>query len=194
MPSTITIVSGMVRSGTSCMMQCLVAGGLESASRPGRERMSAVYGDQHYQPNPGGFHEVDPGEYRAPDFPIQYAGKLIKVMWWGLPCLAVHDYRVVLMRRDPEEVRQSWEAMTGKPLRGPLIERYDEYADGFYLRMQNRRDVRSLVEVRYRDLVEMPAQVLCGPEFAWLPHPEKAASVPDPEQCRFRRERLEAGL
>ena len=50
----IFIVSGFMRTGTSMMMKCLEAGGLEAVFNPTRERMNKDFGDEHDQPNEGG--------------------------------------------------------------------------------------------------------------------------------------------
>lgn len=176
------------------MMQALVAGGLTPAYSEGRERFNALMGDESYQPNEGGFYEVPFKEYGQFGFPKQYEGKLIKVLYWGLPTMAVGNYRVVLMRRDPEEIRQSWEAFTGRKADPWTIEHYDELMDETEASLRNRRDTQ-VTCLDYRDVVDHPGSAFFGLRMAgWPIHIANAVAAVDPAQCRFRRELLTVGI
>jgi LPS sulfotransferase NodH len=101
----ITIVSGLPRSGTSLMMQMLVAGGMSALSDGER----AADAD-----NPRGYLEWerikqlpnDPGCIREAE------GKVVKAISKLLLCLPEgHEYRIVFMQRPLPEVLASQDEM-----------------------------------------------------------------------------------
>lgn len=77
------VIGGFMRSGTSMMMRALEAGGMEACYRKSRDQMKARYADDQYDPNAGGLYELERRDYRRPDFPIGYEGKLIKCLQRG---------------------------------------------------------------------------------------------------------------
>jgi hypothetical protein len=101
----VTVVSGLPRSGTSMMMQILVAGGMPAlfdAARPADED------------NPRGYYELDAVKHtrRDPSWLLQAPGKAVKMvhlLLYDLP--ADRAYRVLLMQRDLREVVASQRAM-----------------------------------------------------------------------------------
>src|SRR5437879_6348754 len=110
----ITIVSGLPRSGTSLMMQMLVAGGMSALSDD----------DRRPDPdNPRGYLEWERIK-QLPNDPACIAeaeGKVIKVISRLLLSLpAGHEYRIIFMQRPLPEVLASQETMllhrgTAKP-------------------------------------------------------------------------------
>jgi len=94
----ITVVSGLPRSGTSLMMQMLVAGGMP------------VLSDGERQPdpdNPRGYFEWERIKLlpREPNCIAEAEGKVVKVisqLLFALP--AGREYRIVFMQRPLEEV------------------------------------------------------------------------------------------
>lgn len=155
----IHVVSGFVRTGTSMMMACLTAGGLTSAFDPARERLND-HGDEHYRPNRSGFYELSMRECGKPGWPIQHQGKLIKVMSWFLDSLEPNQegggYRIVLMHRDPEEIRQSFEAAFGERIDPATLADYRERQAAIFRRLMVRRDVQSVIPLAYRAVVAHP--------------------------------------
>jgi len=188
----IYIVSGFMRSGTSCMMQCLAAGGLSPAYSEKRENMNKRFGDNSYLPNKGGFYEIAIKEYSEPEFPIKYEGKLIKVMSFGMNNLSVHEYKIVFLKRDPEEIRQSYEGFFGKPLDGPVIDNYEGHCIEVENRMLNRKDVLSFDVIDYRDLIDHTGREL-RKLSNWPIDTDLAAEQVDPNQYRFKKELLSQG-
>lgn len=191
----IHIVSGFFRSGTSAMMQALIAGGLSAAYSEDRNKLAEQHADEHYHPNRSGLYEVPLKEYGGLTFPLQYQGKLIKVMLWALDHLAVNPegYRVVIMRRDPEEIRQSFEGFFGKKC-APLDEYYERIERAANA-LANRRDVRSVCVTNYFDVVANPELAMIRLRGdGWPIDPLEAAAIIDPSQYRFRRELLTAGI
>jgi hypothetical protein len=101
----VTVVSGLPRSGTSMMMQMLVAGGMPALCDAGRAAD---------EDNPRGYHELEAVKHTRRDLSwlLQAPGKAVKVvhlLLYDLP--ADRAYRVVLMRRDLREVVASQRVM-----------------------------------------------------------------------------------
>jgi hypothetical protein len=101
----VTIVSGLPRSGTSMMMRALDVGGLRAMT------------DGHRQPdidNPYGYFEYEPAKRLAEDTSWLAAarGKVVKIVYRLLYYLpSDHQYRIVFMHRDLDEVIASQNAM-----------------------------------------------------------------------------------
>jgi hypothetical protein len=101
----VTIVTGLPRSGTSMMMQMLAAGGmpvLTDAARPPDAD------------NPRGYLEFEPAKRTPRDagWVAGAAGKAVKLVHVLLPALPPgHEYRLVFMHRDMNEVLASQRAM-----------------------------------------------------------------------------------
>jgi hypothetical protein len=108
----ITVVSGLPRSGTSLMMQMLVAGGMQ----PLTDHLRLPDED-----NPRGYLEYEPVKRTRQDsswVPLA-TGKVVKVVTALLADLPLEfDYRIVLMNRPLHEVLRSQRVMlerSGKP-------------------------------------------------------------------------------
>ena len=195
----IYIVSGFCRSGTSAMMRSLVAGGMTAAWSEHRDKFAASASDEHYHMNEGGLYEVPLKEYAESEFPLQYQGKLIKVMSWGIEGLAVNKkgYRVVLMRRDREEIRQSCDAALNWDVRrNREWVLYDELHERRLQLLHNRNDVLSVNVVQYGG--EFVADPI--PDFnglfvnEWPVDPVKAAKIIDKRLYRFNLASLTVGI
>ncbi|HLC83749.1 MAG TPA: sulfotransferase domain-containing protein, partial [Bacteroidia bacterium] len=105
---TITIVSGMPRSGTSMMMQMLQAGGLDILTDNVRAN------DEN---NPKGYLEYQKVKSLASDNSWVHEGqnKVIKVIAQLLQHLpSSYQYKVIFMEREMEEIIQSQQIMLGK--------------------------------------------------------------------------------
>jgi predicted AlkP superfamily phosphohydrolase/phosphomutase/tetratricopeptide (TPR) repeat protein len=105
---TITIVSGLPRSGTSMMMQMLGAGGLEILTDYARES------DNN---NPRGYWEYNKVKNLASDnsWIHEGQGKVIKIIAFLLQYLpADYRYKVIFMEREMQEVIQSQQIMLGR--------------------------------------------------------------------------------
>ena len=107
---TITIVSGLPRSGTSMMMQILNAGGLEILTDKKREQ------DNN---NPKGYYEFEKVKGLANTKDCSWVklgvGKVIKVIAQLLQYLPQqYYYKVIFMHRDIKEVMKSQQKMLGQ--------------------------------------------------------------------------------
>lgn len=177
------------------MMAALIAGGMPAAWSEERNRIATAHADEHYSPNKNGLYEISLKEYSGVNFPLAYQGKLIKVMAWGLDGLAVNPegYRVVIMRRDQEEIRQSYEAFFDSKC--PPMTEYEERITRAWKGLMNRADVREVYVQDYRDLINNPEQTMIAMRSrGWPIDPLEAAATIDPEQYRFRLERLTVGI
>ncbi len=151
----ITVVSGLPRSGTSMMMQMLEAGGLAPFTNAQRAADAS---------NPRGYyeHERVKGLGRDNAWLDEAEGHVVKVIAQLLRHLPDgHDYRVVFMERDLDEVLGSQTAMLGRLGRGaanpavlrPVFERQLKEAKAWL-------DAHPRAEVRYvahRTAVDDPA-------------------------------------
>ena len=101
----LTIVSGVPRSGTSMMMRMIHEGGIPALT------------DDHRKAdidNPRGYFEFQPVKRtrEAPEWIPGAVGKVVKMVHLLLLDLPLgHSYRVVLMRRNLEEVVRSQDVM-----------------------------------------------------------------------------------
>lgn len=189
------VVSGFMRTGTSMMMKALEAGGINTSYKQSRDEMKDRYGDDHYDPNIGGLYELERNDYRKPDFPRPYDGKLIKGLNGCIPNMNVmpNGISVVFMRRDPEEIRQSYDAFFSKQLSS--VETLNERMETIIERIKNRKDVVSFTELWYRNVVDNPYfHFSILKNEGWDIDVNSAAKVVDPNYCRFKKEELTIGV
>jgi predicted AlkP superfamily phosphohydrolase/phosphomutase/tetratricopeptide (TPR) repeat protein len=105
---TVTVVSGLPRSGTSMMMQMLKAGGMEILTDNLREN------DEN---NPKGYLEYEKVKKLATDntWMIEADGKVVKIISHLLQYLPnTFNYRIIFMQREMTEVLKSQQKMLGK--------------------------------------------------------------------------------
>jgi hypothetical protein len=102
------IVSGLERSGTSMLMQILVAGGapttFDTESRPPDDN------------NPKGYFELEGGKIinrlMEGQFPMQdHRGEFIKITAYGLKFLPPGKYKIIYSQRTIDEILDSMEKM-----------------------------------------------------------------------------------
>lgn len=152
----ITIVSGLPRSGTSLMMQMLVAGGMAPLSDGER----AADAD-----NPRGYLEWEriktlPND---PDCIAEAEGKVVKVISRLLLSLpAGYDYRVIFMQRPLPEVLASQDEMmrrrgTCKEGANPaaMAAAFEKHLREVYAWLDGKSYVKS-IRVSYHDALRQP--------------------------------------
>lgn len=155
----ITIVSGLPRSGTSLMMQMLVAGGLTPLS-DGERQADAD--------NPRGYLEWERIK-QLPNDPACIAegeGKVVKVISRLLLSLPPgHEYRVLFMQRPLAEVLASQDQMLRR--RGTYKEgvnsaaisaAFEKHLREVYAWLEGKPYVRSL-GVQYHDVLSKPKDI-----------------------------------
>lgn len=190
------IVSGFPRSGTSMIMEALQAGGVSLVYTNIRDRqMNDGMADEDYKPNPGSLYEIPGPVQQHPGFPQQYFGKGLKVllppfghatmMWLG-------EYRIIVMKRDMEEVRQSYEAFfSPRGLRWPF--KSDAIAQGVFdsgVKLLQARNDTEVLLWNYHEVLSDPLayfETLDGVDAI------AAAAIVDPNLCRFDRKKLIVG-
>jgi hypothetical protein len=154
----ITVVSGLPRSGTSLMMQMLAAGGLP----PLTDGIRAADDD-----NPRGYLEFEPVKRTRQDasWVPSALGKAVKMVYLLLRDLpADYHYRVILMRRDLQEVLASQNAMlqrSGKQGANLSGERMAALYSGQLSQIVEwlgRQPNFSLLEVQHRDCLYATAE------------------------------------
>jgi len=166
----ITIVSGLPRSGTSLMMQMLVAGGMTPLSDGER----AADAD-----NPRGYLEWERIKQlpNHPDCIAEAEGKVVKVISRLLLALpSGHDYRVIFMQRPLPEVLASQDEMmrrrgTYKEGANPaaMAAAFEKHLREVYAWLQGKPYVKRL-QVSYHEALENPQQTSRGiAEFLAVP-------------------------
>jgi hypothetical protein len=155
----ITIVSGLPRSGTSLMMQMLVAGGMTSLS-DGEPTADAD--------NPRGYLEWERIK-QLPNDPgciAEAEGKVVKVISRLLLSLATgHEYRVIFMQGSLSEVLASQDQMFGRPgtykegaNRAAMAAAFEKHLREVYAWLGGKPYVKS-IRVVYHDVLEHPEDV-----------------------------------
>ena len=155
----ITIVSGLPRSGTSLMMQMLVAGGMTALS-DGERQADAD--------NPRGYLEWERIK-QLPSDPTCIAegeGKVVKVISRLLLSLpAGHEYRVIFMQRPLQEVLASQDQMLRR--RGTYKEgvnpaaisaAFEKHLREVYAWLDGKPYVKSL-RVQYHEVLSKPNDI-----------------------------------
>lgn len=192
----IYIVSGFMRSGTSMMMDCLRAGGMDLAFNEKRDVMNTQFGDADYQPNPHGFYELGRAEYQQENFPLMYKGKLLKCLFGGLTRMpnpgGKGKLKVVWMWRDPEEIRQSYEAFFDQPPPKTL----EQWPNLFNEIIEMcRKAGMEIHEIWFKDVVANPVNEFEKlRDFGFPFDVEEAVKRVDPTLYRFQMDNLTQGI
>jgi hypothetical protein len=158
----ITIVSGLPRSGTSLMMQMLVAGGMTPLSDG--ERVADA-------DNPRGYLEWERIKTlpKDPGCIAEAEGKVVKVISRLLLSLpGSHDYRVIFMQRPLAEVLASQDEMmrrrgTYKEGANPaaMAAAFEKHLREVYAWMGSKPNVKS-IRVAYQDTLRHPREISGG--------------------------------
>ena len=157
-PKSITVVSGLPRSGTSMMMQMLKAGGLDTLIDEAR-----VPDDD----NPRGYFEFEPTKKTRRDTSwVDLAGgkvvKLVHLLLLDLP--ADRSYRVIMMRRQMSEVLISQEKMLTRQGKKGASLSSDKLAAVFHQQMEDvlihlrEQSCFEFLEIQYADVVADAAE------------------------------------
>lgn len=194
----IYIVSGVMRSLTSGMMKALQAGGMTAVYSTERDaRLQEWYGDEHYQPNPE-FMEMDLSELKAALLaPEQMDGKLIKLLYEGLQHLPPYEYRILFMKRDPEEIRMScFKFFNGRIPQGKMrqvLGDYENITNEIIASMRLRADVRSVTVLHHANVIRNPLSAFALlTTDGWPVDICKAAAVIDGRKHRTKAEAIYA--
>lgn len=177
------------RSGSSMLMRCLEAGGLD----PVYDKLSDAMNHSapsDYVPNPNGFYQFT-GEVNEA-FPILYNNKLVKFPIRYLNNLPDSEYKIIILKRDPEEIRMSMSKWTPYSAWGPQESAtylYDEIITGIKDRLSKLNNV-SVIEVNYRDIVNNPLDTFNYiKESGWEINVEACVSMVDSSLYRNKLEK-----
>jgi hypothetical protein len=145
------------RSGSSMLMRCLEAGGIDPVYNKASDLMnfSAPY---DYIPNPNGFYQFN-GEVNAAFYHLYY-GRLIKCPIHEATQLPPGEYKVILLTRDAAEVRASMARWTPFQSWGKA-ETVTYFQDEFMAALKSKLTARvdmDIIEVEYRDIVNSPEE------------------------------------
>ncbi len=150
------IVSGLERSGTSMLMQILVAGKVPTAfdtdSRPPDEN------------NPKGYFELEGGKIinalMDGSFPMQeFRGQFIKITAYGLKFLPPGKYKIIYSLRNIDEILDSMEKMARvqDDNRAETKEVFSKLNSMIVNLLNERQDVEVLF-VSYNEILTDPPQ------------------------------------
>lgn len=190
-PDTITIVSGLPRSGTSMMMKMLEAGGIA----PLTDKIRTADSD-----NPKGYYEfervkqMDKGDTA---WLADAQGKSVKVISALLKHLpADYQYRVIFMRRDMPEILASQQKMLERRGEGEatiddqkMTELFEKHLSSVDQWLNAQANI-SILDLHYSDIVADPLpfmeeiNVFLGGKL----DTEKMLEVVDPTLYRNRQE------
>ena len=143
------IVSGLPRSGTSMMMQILLAGGFPIAT----DQQRGI--DTN---NPGGYFEIESIINKIqddPSFISQFKGKAVKIIAYGLRFLPIVNYKIIFMVRSIDEILDSMEKMSGSVDREREKKAFMKLSDASIRLMEKRDDMQHLI-VNYSEVVHNP--------------------------------------
>lgn len=197
---TIYVVTGFMRSFTSMMMRALVTSGMDAVYDTSRDTwLEEVSADlKAYHPNPNGVYEIN--EQQRDTLikrPQEFDGKLLKHLcvygWLDLPFWAGR-YKVLLMLRDPEEIKESAQRFTGEspafkddagtPKLPFTADIYRQIMIRAIRQLRGRRDIDYLA-VKGSDVLSEPLAAFNRIQLAgWPIDPEKCAGTIDPKLYR----------
>lgn len=189
-PLTLTLVSGLPRSGTSLMMQMLAAAGLQAMTDGKRKADSN---------NPKGYYEWEKIKQlrKDPSILLEAKGKVAKVVTPLIPHLPNrYRYRIILMERPISEVVASQKTMLerqGKKLRAEEAHLTKSQGDHYQQIKKTLLD-SPLVEVlvvNYPKLIAQP-EIACQKLIDFLgdslENPARLAGPIDPKLYRSKGE------
>lgn len=148
------IVSGLERSGTSMVMQILLAGGVETSFDNSRSPDES---------NPKGYYELEGGKIinKLIDgtFPLnEHRGKFIKITAYGMKYLPLGNYKIIYSERNIEEILDSMEKMANieDTNRDETRESFIKLNSMIKDYIRDREDVEVLL-VNYNEILSNPS-------------------------------------
>lgn len=138
-------------------MRCLEAGGMDAVY----DKLSDVMNysaPPDYVPNPNGFYQFN-GEVDN-SFPTLYDNKLIKFPIKKLNSLPEASYKVILLKRDPREIRASmskWTPYSSWGTQEVVTFLYEEFMQGVREKLSTYLGIE-ILEINYKDIVNNPVE------------------------------------
>ena len=189
---TTYLISNVHRCGSSMMMRCLIAAGLEGVyDKEFNIALDLTSNDPNYHPNPNGFYQLNtpPNEYTV----SLYEGKVLKFPFRRLIHLPQGDYKICFLKRNPLEIEKSMQNFT--PYRSwgrdsVLLEFYDQIIDTILDNLNQRTDI-NLTVLNYADIVANPTiEFTKLYDNGWPININAAASLVDDSLYRFKLENI----
>lgn len=182
----IYLVSNIHRSGSSMMMRCLEAGGLIPIYNKFFDNLN-LFSLDNYIPNPNGFYQFN---FKIDDnFYNKYNGKLIKCPIRDLLKLPIGEYKLVLIKRNPSEIRASmkkWKPYESWGMDETITYFYDLYLNVLVDELSKRNDMSTIV-LNYSEIVSNPENEFNKLKNAgWDIDVEKASKMVDESLYRLR--------
>ena len=154
------VVTGFPRSGTSMMMRCLQFAAIEPVINPEREAVMAKRNQGEYAANPYGFFEVRETDVLRVGFLESLPdGRAIKLLPTALPMIPARPTTVIWMRRDPAEIRKSYERTFANEDFDKKFPQWPRTHD-IQLKiirpiLEDRKSI-TVIELQYRDVIADP--------------------------------------
>ena len=148
------IVSNIHRSGSSMLMRCLEAGGLNPVFDPLSDTTLNL--NKGYIPNPNGFYQFN-GQVTTAFYDL-YKGRLIKCPIDKMLKLPPGNYKVIITYRDPQEIRMSmaqWTPFQSWGEHEAITYLYDEFITTFISELEKRGDMDVTI-INYNNILEDP--------------------------------------
>lgn len=182
----IYLVSNIHRSGSSMMMRCLEAGGLSVLYDKASDSMNQS-APSDYIPNPNGFYQFT--NEITDHFADLYDGKAIKCPIRNLLKLPQGQYKLILLKRNPKEIRASMGKWTPYHSWGKdevITYFYDEYFTDLINLLTARGDI-DITVLNYKNIILDPVAEF--PKIAhWGVDINAMASLVQPELYRLKLE------
>lgn len=190
MSDNVYLISNVHRSGSSMMMRCLEAGGMAADYDDSQEELNTLGSAKGYIPNPNGFYALAE-DFQRPDFYEAHEGHVLKYPFRNLLTLVGGKYKLLFLKRNPEEIRLSMQAFAPDRSWGEdelLLDDYDQIVDSIIKLSSYRPDIDVIV-LEYADIVKDPVAEFTKLRAAgWEFDIEKAAAMVQPELHRLKLE------
>ncbi len=177
-------VSGHQRTGTSMMMGCLIAGGMDALYDPEKDKIIEEKAYDDYKLNPTSIYEISSGDFNKPDFRGKAEGRLVKCIAPGIIAHIQPEDRVIFMWRSYEEIAESHDYARLGSLKYTKDE-FKEIMDDTWAKLENRC---LAVACYYPSVIENPtAHFTALHQAGWPISPFVAAAEVNPMLYRFRQ-------
>lgn len=192
--NTIYIVTSLHRSGSSMMMRCLEAGGMEVVCDKSADYdLDEQFGSDGYAPNPNGYYQMPHDLFEHANLTEMLSGKVVKIYLDMLNSLPVADYKIIFMRRNQKEILASMAKMSG----GEHLGYEQENVENDSIFVEEKKSQFSLrpdfniIEIDYAELVKNPEESFSKiKEFGFPIDITKACEMVEPSLHRFKLENL----
>lgn len=183
------LISNIHRSGSSMMMHCLSNGGLTPVFNKLSDKMN-FFPSFNYIPNPNGFYQytgnVDETFYE------KFKNKLIKCPIRKLINLPDGYYKLLFIKRNPQEIRLSMHKWTPYKTWGPnetLTYFYEEYINALIEKLNDRGDFE-IITLEYLDIIKSPLnEFIKLVEVNWPINPIECSKHVDSQLHRLKLEK-----